>query len=72
MKISIFCFKACGTCLVLVIALSIVGGIRSVAGLTGLSGIWGVVSAFAIFGGIFLTVAVIAAIWEDGTDKREH
>jgi hypothetical protein len=57
MTTSEFCFKACGTCVVLVIALSIAGWI-------GLSGIWGIVAFLAVIAGIALVVGIIVSIWE--------
>jgi hypothetical protein len=57
MKTSEFCFKAFGTCLVLVIALSIVGW-------SGFSEIWPIVTIIGIGGGFALVIAIIASIWE--------
>ncbi len=57
MTTSEFCFKAFGTCVVLIGALSIAGWI-------GLSGIWGIVAFLGVIGGIFLVIAIIASIWE--------
>jgi len=57
MKISEFCYKACGTCVVLIVALSIAGWI-------GLSDIWALVAILGVIGGIALVVGIIASIWE--------
>ena len=58
MKTSEFCFKSFGTCVVLVIALSIVGWI------SGSREIFGLVALVAIIGGIALVVGIISSIWE--------
>lgn len=57
MKTSEFSFKVFGTCLVLVIALSIFGWIIG-------GGVWNLVTFIGTIGGIALVIAIVALIWE--------
>ena len=57
MKISDFCYRAFGTCLVLVVAFSIATWI-------GLAMLWSTVAVIGIVGGAALVVGIIASIWE--------
>lgn len=57
MTTSEFCFKSCGTCVVLIVALSITGWI-------GLSEIWDIVAFLAVIAGFALVIGIIASIWE--------
>jgi len=58
MEISEFCFKASGTCVVILVALAIAGWI-------GLPGFWWLVATLGVVAGIFLTIGIIAYIWEN-------
>lgn len=57
MKISQFCYKACATCVVLVIAIYILYKLE-------IAGFIYYAKAIGLVGGIALVIGIIASIWE--------